>query len=166
MDDTNLKPCPFCGEPPTLERLAGPSKRWAVQCVNPRCGVAASTLEARSQPEAEKLWNQRAHVRSTFTAALATASLPTSLRVSDAPPPTGRPLLLIRDSVALTGRQSRPRLDVVTCRADPISCILHWADFGSGGRLSDVRGEHRYVVLPLSVIGLDEEDADELAQLA
>lgn len=53
---TELKPCPFCGEPPELcEWLKG----WSIDCLNDNCLVHPDTPIFGMRGEAIEAWNKR-----------------------------------------------------------------------------------------------------------
>jgi hypothetical protein len=54
--DEPLKPCPFCGKPPEMERGAG--NETYVVCKTPMCAIECSYV-----PD-ERAWNRRASVDS------------------------------------------------------------------------------------------------------
>lgn len=54
MDE--LKPCPWCGKAPTVERLLW---LYMVSCVNPGCPVMPHTTFCRTRARAIRLWNRR-----------------------------------------------------------------------------------------------------------
>ena len=55
---TELKPCPFCGEPPEL--FSFKDGRYLVNCVNPDCDVYPYTRIHDSAEAAAEAWNRRA----------------------------------------------------------------------------------------------------------
>lgn len=63
-EDTEIKPCPFCGTSPhdDLEDFFYPANRertlWSVGCVNPSCHVY---FECDSEESALIKWNTRAN---------------------------------------------------------------------------------------------------------
>jgi len=57
MSETNLKPCPFCGDDPGVEHY---DDGWLlVACQGLSCGVAPATPSGTSLEEEHKLWNTR-----------------------------------------------------------------------------------------------------------
>lgn len=57
MKNSELKPCPFCGEKPKV--VEDISVSWVV-CDNERCMVYARTLLNKTREEAIEAWNARA----------------------------------------------------------------------------------------------------------
>lgn len=52
----DLLPCPFCGEPPEIDKTG----QWhRVECVNQKCSIAPNSLSARSRKQAIDEWNTR-----------------------------------------------------------------------------------------------------------
>lgn len=58
----NLKPCPFCGGKPTVDRCAMPYNPvfYAVECTNINCPVQPVTDYCKDKAFIIKQWNRRA----------------------------------------------------------------------------------------------------------
>ena len=55
---TELKPCPFCGEKPTIWQNA--SKLWNVACDSDNCEILPYGVNFKTETEAINAWNMRA----------------------------------------------------------------------------------------------------------
>ena len=53
---TKLKPCPFCGSTPEVDRLDG---EWIVSCENPGCRIYPHTSGDDLVDDAIAAWNER-----------------------------------------------------------------------------------------------------------
>ena len=55
-----LKPCPFCGEIPTVKKVPDTDIRpWYVRCCNNDCEMWVATCNRDTKEEAIKTWNKR-----------------------------------------------------------------------------------------------------------
>ncbi|MDO5399308.1 MAG: Lar family restriction alleviation protein [bacterium] len=60
MKDTELKPCPFCGEKPIIEKWSSWSLMFMVKCENPVCPIPIDGYPSGHDLTAVKLeWNRR-----------------------------------------------------------------------------------------------------------
>ena len=59
MSEEIVAGCPFCGEPPTVQRLQGCGDKHLVACRNATCPVAPSVIGA-TLADAIRRWNTRA----------------------------------------------------------------------------------------------------------
>ena len=59
---TKLKPCPFCGCAPNVDKWIGNGKRrYSIACRQwDSCGVCPCTVPSATMHEAERRWNKRA----------------------------------------------------------------------------------------------------------
>lgn len=57
MKETELKPCPFCGEIPSYYQYG---IEWCVECRSRECWVVPETALCASKEEAATKWNRRA----------------------------------------------------------------------------------------------------------
>lgn len=55
-----LKPCPFCGEIPTVVHDTQGYESYDIQCVNGECSCMPVTWCYPTQEEAIEAWNRRA----------------------------------------------------------------------------------------------------------
>lgn len=63
MKMPELKPCPFCGSNPIIDKYIPPqphSVAYAVQCVNINCAVRPITDYCKDRKFIIKQWNRRA----------------------------------------------------------------------------------------------------------
>jgi hypothetical protein len=60
-DSQELKPCPFCGSTPIINRkpLSGSPFRIFIQCVYIHCTIMPQTIRCAKEKEALRLWNTR-----------------------------------------------------------------------------------------------------------
>ena len=59
MEKTELKPCPFCGEVPTIDKH--PTKKYfSISCWDPNCVCMPKTGWYISEEKAAEAWNERA----------------------------------------------------------------------------------------------------------
>ena len=56
----NLKPCPFCGEIPTVTHDAQNCETYVIQCANGECACMPVTWWYLTKEEAIEAWNRRA----------------------------------------------------------------------------------------------------------
>lgn len=54
---SELKPCPFCGEIPSLVKWGN---EWDVECLSVVCAIVPETGLYLTQEEAIEAWNRRA----------------------------------------------------------------------------------------------------------
>ena len=60
MPSEELKPCPFCGEPPHSFLVNyGTGHDHGIECDNLKC-LTLVTVDANTRDEAVKIWNTRA----------------------------------------------------------------------------------------------------------
>jgi Lar family restriction alleviation protein len=59
MSDLEIRPCPFCGDTPLIDRRQAGSGFYLVQCANSDCKVRVET-KGLERAEAIEIWNHRA----------------------------------------------------------------------------------------------------------
>ena len=60
--EINLKPCPFCGKIPKIERHEDSFRRikWGIECVNEDCDIQPMTPWYQNKKDTIDSWNKRA----------------------------------------------------------------------------------------------------------
>lgn len=60
MNKPELKPCPFCGKKPIIERWNSGGSMYMVKCNNPDCPVPVNGYPAgHNLDEVKEQWNRR-----------------------------------------------------------------------------------------------------------